>query len=104
MKTNHWAGGADGGSPTDYMTFSFTGTQIYFYGVKDPRYGIGMISVDGGAEATVDFYAATRAGDQLMWTSPAMASGNHQLKLRATGTKNASSTDTTITVDRVDFR
>jgi mannan endo-1,4-beta-mannosidase len=103
MSTNHWAGGADGGSPTDYVTFSFTGTQILFYGVKDTKYGIGMASVDGGPEATIDFYGM-RAGDQLLWTSPVLASGNHQFKLRASGTKNGSSTDTTITVDRVDFR
>jgi hypothetical protein len=104
MKTNHWAGGAEAGSPTDYVTFAFTGTQLSFYGVKDPRYGIGSVSMDGGAEATIDFYAAVRAGDQLLWTSPALASGSHTFKLRVTGTKNASASDSTITVDHVDFR
>jgi hypothetical protein len=104
MQTNHWAGGVEAGTTTDYVTFSFTGTQIYFYGVKDTHYGIGLVSVDGGTEATIDFYAAVRAGDQLMWTSPVMASAPHVFKLRVSGMKNASSTDSTITVDRVDFR
>jgi hypothetical protein len=104
MRTNHWAGGAEAGSPTDYVTFAFTGTQLSFYGVKDPRYGIGAVSIDGGTEATIDFYAAARAGDQLLWTSAVLASGPHTFKLRVTGMKSASSTDSTITVDRVDYR
>jgi hypothetical protein len=104
MKTNHWAGGADAGANNETVTFSFTGTRIYFYGVTDTRYGIGMASIDNGTEATVDFYATARAGNQLLWTSPVLASGPHTFKLRVTGMKNASSTDSTITVDRVDFR
>jgi hypothetical protein len=104
MRTNHWAGGVEAGTTTDYVTFGFTGAQLLFYGVKDTHYGMGAVSVDGGTEATIDFYSATRAGDQLLWTSPVLASGTHTFKLRVTGTKNASSTDSTITVDRVDFR
>ncbi len=102
-KTNHWAGGTDAGSGQT-VTLSFSGTQLLFYGVKDTRYGIGAVSMDNGTETTIDYYSTTRMGDQLMWTSPALPSGNHTFKLRVTGMKNPSSTDSTITVDRVDVR
>jgi hypothetical protein len=103
MRTNHWAGGADAGVGQS-VTFSFTGTQLVFYGVKDIHYGIGMISMDGGTEEPIDFYGAVRAGDQVLWTSPVLPSAPHVFKLRVTGMKSASSTDSTITVDRVDIR
>ena len=85
------------------MTVAFTGTQIKFYGVKDPGHGIGAVSIDGGAETNIDFYASTRAGNVLLWTSPALTSGSHTFKLRVTGTKNVSSSNTWTVPDRVDI-
>lgn len=87
----------------DYVTVMFSGTRIKFYGVKDPRHGIGAVSMDGGSETNIDFYSATRAGDQLMWTSPVLAVGNHVFKLRVTGNKDTSSTNTWVVPDRVDI-
>ena len=87
----------------DYVTVAFTGTGIKFYGVQDPKHGIGAVSIDGGTETNIDFYAATRAGDVLLWTSPVLAAGDHIFKLRVTGTKNANSTNTFALADRVDI-
>jgi hypothetical protein len=101
--TNSWAGGADA-SGTEYMTFLFVGSEIHFYGVKDPRNGIGGVSIDGGTETKVDFYAVARAGDTLLFSSPVLNQGTHTFKLRVTSTKNTSSTGTTIAVDRIDVR
>ena len=96
--TNSWDN-----TTNDYVTVEFQGTGIDFYGVKDPKHGIGAISVDGGSETYVDFYSATRAGNQLMWASPVLANGNHVFKIRVTGTKNASSSDYFVVPDRVDI-
>jgi len=85
----------------DYVTVSFTGVQIKFYGVLSPGHGIGAVSIDGGSETMIDFYVAKRAGNQLMWTSPKLSPGSHTFKLRVTGTKNASSSDTFVALDRV---
>jgi hypothetical protein len=104
MQTNHWDGGHDAGGANDSVTLSFTGTQLLFYGVRDTHYGIGMVSIDGGTEVAIDFYGAVRAGNQLLWTSPVLPNAPHVFKLRVTDTKSASSTDSTITVDRVDVR
>ena len=85
----------------DSVTVKFSGTQISFYAAKSSDSGKAALSVDGGAETTVDLYSATRQGNQLVFTSPALASGNHTLKVRVTGTKNASSTATFVSPDRV---
>ena len=88
----------------DVMTFTFTGTQILFYGVQDAHHGLGAISIDGGQETQIDFYAAQRTEDVLMWTSPTVASGQHTLKLRVLGQKNPASTDAVVAVDRVTIK
>jgi hypothetical protein len=87
----------------DYVTVEFYGTQIKFYGVHDPSHGIGAISVDGSSETNIDFYAAVRAGNQLMWTSPVLSDSEHVFKLRVTGNKNVNSTNTWVVPDRVDI-
>ncbi len=98
-QTNSWDNTTD-----DEAAVEFNGTQIRFYGVEDPGHGIGAISIDGGSETLVDFYAATRMGNQLMWTSSVLPPGDHLFKIRVTGTKNASSTNSWVVPDRVDIR
>ena len=98
VQSNSWDN-----TTNDYVTVEFNGTRIKFYGVKDPGHGIGAVSVDGGSETSIDFYSATRVGDQLMWTSPVLAAGDHVFKLRVTGVKNTSSTNTWVVPDRVDI-
>lgn len=96
-QTNSWDSTAN-----DYVTVAFNGTQIKFYGVQDVLHGIGAVSIDGGAETNIDFYASQRAGDVLLWTSPLLSSGNHTFKLRVTGSKNPNSTNYFAVPDRVD--
>src|SRR5262249_17530809 len=89
----------------EYVTLSFTGIQIKFYGVIDPGGGIGAVSIDDGTETDVDFYAPIHQGNQLLWISPMLSAGTHTFKLRVTGNKNPNaSTDysSPANVDRVD--
>jgi hypothetical protein len=51
----------------------------------------------------IDFYASTRNGNQLLWTSPTLPTGTHTFKLRVTGKKNPNSSDTFVVPDRVDI-
>lgn len=97
-KSNSWDKIID-----DYVSITFIGVQIRFYGVVDPWHGIGAISIDGSPETMIDFYATIRQGDQLLWTSPLLPAGTHTFKLRVTGNKNPSSFDTFVAVDRVDI-
>jgi hypothetical protein len=89
----------------DYTTVLFSGTQFNFYGVQDTINGIGAVSIDGGAETDIDFYASARKGNVLLWTSPVLTEGTHTFKLRVTGTANTatnlnSSCPACVVVDR----
>jgi hypothetical protein len=87
----------------DYVTITFHGIQIKFYGVVGPPHGIGAISIDGRPETMVDFYSPTQAGDTLLYTSPVLALDQHTLKVRVTGQKNSHATWNGINPDRVDI-
>jgi hypothetical protein len=97
-QTNSWTDHSG-----DSVDFDFVGTQITYYGITAPQHGVGAISVDGGTSTLIDFYSADRTGDVALWTSPKLTEGEHTLKLSWTGQKNAASSGTTITVDRVSF-
>jgi hypothetical protein len=96
-QSNSWNGTAN-----QSLTVTFNGTQLNFYGVVDAHHGIGMVSIDGGPETSIDFYRATRAGNVRLWSSPVLAAGTHTFRLRVTGTKNASSSGTMVAIDRVE--
>lgn len=95
---NHWSNVRDA-----YYQLQFTGTQAKVYGGRAPMHGIAAISVDGGAETTVDTYAATRADNVLLWSSPTLGAGTHTLKVRVTGSRNPSAWNNYISADRVDI-
>jgi lysophospholipase L1-like esterase len=94
---NHWSSVAN----ASYQV-SFNGTQVKWFGGKASSHGIAAVSVDNGTETLVDTYAATRADGVPLWTSPVLSAGNHTLKVRATGQKNANASNTFVTGDRVD--
>ncbi|HEY0828699.1 MAG TPA: hydrolase, partial [Bacilli bacterium] len=79
----------------------FTGTGITLFSQKDPDKGIAAVSIDGGSETLVDLYSSTQQGNVQVWTSGSLSPTTHILKVRVTGTKNASSGNTYLTIDRV---
>lgn len=97
--------GADHGSTqTDATaTYSFDGTQIAIYAVRDAGNGIAAFSIDGGPETLRDTYAPIRQGAQPIYTSGKLPAGPHALTIRVTGTKSAASTAVAVGVDRADI-
>jgi hypothetical protein len=95
---NHWSSAVN----ANYQV-RFNGRQIRLYGAKANNHGIAAVRIDNGAEVNVDFYAATRSDNTLLWTSPMLAVGQHTLRVRVTGTRNPSSSGNPITADRVDI-
>ena len=83
-------------------TLTFTGTRVALLSVRDAGNGIAAFSLDDAAETTSDYYSAIRQGFQLTYLSPRVAYGEHQLRIRVTGQKNATSTGTAISLDRVE--
>lgn len=78
-----------------YFEFRFTGTKIEWYSEKFPWHGISEISIDGVVDDTADQYNATELLDQLLYTSGTLTNGPHVIKIRVTGTRNASNTNGT---------
>jgi chitinase len=83
----------------DVATLKFTGVQVSYYGAKSPQAGIVGISIDNGTENMVDLYSANRADNTLLYSSSSLASGDHTLKIRLTGNKNASAIGSAAAVD-----
>lgn len=86
-----------------YYQVRFNGTQIKLYSEKDTVMGIVGVSIDGGTETMVDTYSATHTGNTLVYTSPTLSAGQHTMKVRVTGTKNASASYYWHVADRVDI-
>ncbi|MCP3061227.1 Ig-like domain-containing protein [Myxococcus sp. K38C18041901] len=80
----------------------FSGTQAKLYGSAASHHGIATVSVDSGAPVDVDFYAATRQDQKLLWTSAVLSAGNHTLTVTVSGRKNTASSGFVINADRVD--
>lgn len=87
----------------DYYQVRFNGTQIQLYSELGPVMGIVGVSIDGGSESKVDNYSPTDIGDVMVYSSPTLPAGQHILKVRVTGTENASGAGTWTVADRVDI-
>ena len=78
---------------------AFTGARFVFYGSNWGTVGgIGAVSIDGGAEAIVDFSTSS-----VIWTSPVLSAGNHSFKLRATGSRCAACSASYVNIDKVEI-
>jgi Tfp pilus assembly protein PilV len=81
------------------VTFSFTGTGVSWITAKGPAQGIANVSLDAGAASAYDTYKSTTQRQFAMYTVSGLTNGPHTLTITVTGTKNASSTGKTITID-----
>ncbi|MEA5457078.1 glycoside hydrolase [Sinomonas sp. JGH33] len=96
--TTHWDSTAN-----DAASMSFTGGRVRLFGVTDTNGGRATVSVDGGPATELDFYSAARHGDQLMWESPQLGTGNHTLTVTASGSANPQSSGTMVALDRAEI-
>jgi len=86
----------------DTATVSFTGSRILYYGGENTGTGYAGCKIDSGTEWLVDTYLnVSDQGNQLICDSGDLAYGSHTLTIRETGTKDASSSGYTISVDRL---
>ncbi len=85
-----------------YYTVNFSGTGIALYGYKDPGHGASVkVFIDGEEQTGFDSYAQSRSSsDVLLWSIVGLADGEHTLKAQATGSKNASATNSHIEVTK----
>jgi len=100
-----WSGGTAAMSATAGATasFTFTGTEVRWVGLRGPQYGIARVSLDGAFQATVDTYAPAEI-EGIVFIATTLTPGNHTLTINVTGTANAAATGSTIVVDAMDTR
>jgi len=82
---------------------SFRGTGVSVIATKGPAYGKIRVTVDGVA-TTVDLYAAAAAYKQRVYAKTGLANTVHSLRVDWTGTRNPSSSATTVNVDAFDVQ
>jgi len=96
-------GGASGGSyrlmSSGVAYVPFTGTSVSLVSKKGPSFGIMSVSVDGGTANDVDLYDRTGADQQTVWSSGALSSGAHRLRIEWTGRKNKKASSDNINLD-----
>ncbi|HZE41237.1 MAG TPA: glycoside hydrolase family 43 protein [Stackebrandtia sp.] len=84
-------------------TFTFTGSQIALFSVRDTGNGYATFSIDGGAESDrVDYYSDVRVGENPNYISPKLAPGKHTLRVTVTGEHNGSAGAAMVSIDRAE--
>ncbi len=79
----------------------FYGSQAKLFSIHNPWGGIAGVSIDGGAEKLVDTYG-TDWKNAAFFQSEVLATGEHTIRVRVTGQKNAASGDHMISIDRLE--
>jgi peptidoglycan hydrolase-like protein with peptidoglycan-binding domain len=99
--SSSYSGGSDkaANSLGASVTIEFTGTYLAWVGKKGANYGIAKITVDGTDTYAADAYDPAAAYQATIWASGKLANGAHTITIEWTGTKNAASTDTYVSLD-----
>jgi uncharacterized protein YjdB len=95
--------GTEDASLLQEATFSFTGTKVRYYGGANYDLGIAQVFLDDVLVATVDLFSYTQGYDKVTYESADLAYGAHTLKIKATGTKNPSSSGNSVFIDAFDY-
>ena len=85
----------------DTAELGFAGSVV-LRGTRGPGGGIAAVSVDGGPETLVDYYAPVEEDQAVVYRGPPPDGAWHVLRLRVVGRSGPRSTGTAVSVDRVD--
>lgn len=101
-KTAHQSDNHYSNQSGDTVSIRFIGTNLKYYGAKANNHGIAAFSLDGGAETNVDCYASNRDANALLFNTGALEYGEHVVKVRVTGEKNAGASDCYVNADKIE--
>jgi hypothetical protein len=110
-QTRIWSGGSAAAASTTActattpctMTFTFTGTEVRWVGLRGPQTGIARVRLDGAFHGDIDTYSLNEV-QAVVFTATNLAPGSHTLEIEATGRKNAAASNSSIVVDAFDVR
>lgn len=75
----------------DTAEWIYFGYGFRYWAITEPSDGIAELSLDGTVIGTIDLYSAGVLASSVRFTQANVPLGLHRVKLRVTGTKNASS-------------
>lgn len=85
------------------LNASFTGTSVDYRCIKGPDLGMVEILIDGERQGTVDLYSPSLRVNVSGFSKQGLEKGLHTITIRSTGTKNAASIGTAMTLNTIDF-
>lgn len=86
----------------DAAEWAYFGYGFRVWALKWSGGGIAEVSLDGTVLGTYDTFNATNVNAAPLWTQQNVGLGQHRVKLRATGTKNASSSGFNVRADALE--
>lgn len=89
-------------SGTDYVCFLVRGTGADLMMRFTSSAGIMAVSVNDGAETNYDLYSPIDIPSRRVNVASNLPFGDHKIKVRKTGTKNASATGTFVQIDAIE--
>ncbi|MFL6137816.1 MAG: hypothetical protein ACJ74O_08465 [Frankiaceae bacterium] len=98
--STHASGGsyAQSASAGDKLTFSYSGTAVRLFGARMANGGLADVYVDGARKGQANFYAASTAWKQLVFSATVPA-GHHVVTVLVTGTHRSGSKGNNVYVD-----
>jgi hypothetical protein len=81
------------------VTIGFSGSGIQWIGYQDQYSGIANVYIDGAKVATIDTYSAVTKAQSVIYNAANLGNGAHSMTIEATGTHDASSTESSVWVD-----
>lgn len=90
LNNDHYSGNSG-----NYLEIKFFGVKIDVYATVASHHGKGYAVIDGGTRFDVDYKAAQRAEQKLVWSSPLLPNRLHTLRITVAGTG-------VVTADRFD--
>lgn len=86
-----------------YSQFTFTSTNIKWYGVRGSDHGKADVYIDNVYDATVDCYGSGWTANYLLYTKTGLSPGAHTIKVVVRSDKNPSSTYRYVEIDSFDI-
>ena len=84
-----------------YMTFTFTGTGVEWFGNKGMRHGVAKVYLDGKVVDRVDQWSADPMRQQRLFWAFDLPYGKHTLKIVNTGDKRDESSGKLVDIDAI---
>ncbi|MFY9585901.1 MAG: Ig-like domain-containing protein [Actinomycetota bacterium] len=86
-------------TPGATIAYTFVGSSIAWYTIRDPYQGVAAVSIDGRSFGTVNNYSST-ARYKVGKSFSGLAAGTHTITIRVTGSKGSSSgKDVRVSID-----